>query len=68
MKWNKVSDSFPNSSIDVLITDGESVAVAHNSDLGYWVPSNIETYPLHEPLAFPFDIKYWAELPELPKL
>lgn len=67
MKWNKCSDELPKSAIDVLVSDGEYVTVACNNTLGYWDPANVQTDPRHETLVITFNIKYWAELPELPE-
>jgi hypothetical protein len=65
--WISVNDEMPTTYEDVLVTDGNNVAVAHMDAYSVFLPSNVDSgYDMFEPSLDMGTITHWCDLPELP--
>lgn len=64
--WFEVKDRLPATNEDVLVTDGNYVAVAYNDSYGNWIPSNVESSYDMSSCFLDLEPTHWTDVPELP--
>jgi len=65
--WISVNDEMPTTNEDILVTDGNVVAVGYMDEYSEFLPSNVDSgYDMSEPSLDMGTITHWCDLPELP--